>query len=38
MRMFHRWKPDGAGRVVVIRVMNSSDTRLLDAIFADLKL
>jgi hypothetical protein len=38
MRMFHRWKPDGAGRVVVIRVMNSSDTSLLDAIFADLKL
>jgi hypothetical protein len=38
MRMFHRWKPDGAGRVVVIRVPNRSDTSLLDAIFADLKL
>jgi ADP-heptose:LPS heptosyltransferase len=38
MRMFHRWKPGGTGRVVVIRVPNRSDSSLLDAIFADLKL
>jgi ADP-heptose:LPS heptosyltransferase len=38
VRMLQRWRPEGEGRVVVIRVADRSDTSLLDAIFADLKI